>query len=543
MAEPITMQKFVNADVDVDTLEEAVNEDKVIVSRLGKEYASVPMASRLLVENGLLGATPFSTYISLASSALVDGDYAVVTNDTDLTKNGVYEKINGAWVYSKYNPVAQAEAVAETTKKNFETLFVEKSVSFDDNVLIAITDKVGNKTWLQANNEDGGLTKDAVSAVKKGVGLLDSDTLNGLMAITDRDGNLTDIWLDSSGQIHDKVMDNWHSRLATRNSDNNATASDGSMPDLVPKIHGSDSTTKKGDSYYKNGTLNPVYPDMTKMIVIGSSSAAGMYAEFLPKLPTLSANIELYSPATGGAMVEQMEALFGNNPLRLSFAGNKILASGVSYVSMLDDFPYQSALNKISGWVDGVYGSIGYTGEELTFTRAVAGDEVVVSDEVKIIPDEGNEFRNAVHISWIGKNNLTKNIPSVDCVGSLIRKTNSMFEYIPSMIKRIIVMTHFHDRDTPAVSEIRDRVNDCNERYKRLYGDAVFDVNQYILDPNIFDEIGFVRTPEQISADAAAQALGNKAPTLSRDNGHFNNETDEYITTKLIEFIQTKEWY
>lgn len=109
MAEPVAIQKFVDADLDVDTLEAAVNEDKIITARLGREYASVPMASRLLVENGLLGATPFSTYTALTASALVDGDYAVVTNDVDLSKNGIYQKTSGTWVFNKYNSAAKID--------------------------------------------------------------------------------------------------------------------------------------------------------------------------------------------------------------------------------------------------------------------------------------------------------------------------------------------------------------------------------------------------------------------------------------------------
>ena len=103
MAEPIILQKLVDADVDADTLGEFANEDKTVVSRLGLEYPSAPMASRLVVENGLLGATPFSAYTALTASALVEGDYAIVTNDDTPSKNGIYQKIGGVWTYIKYN--------------------------------------------------------------------------------------------------------------------------------------------------------------------------------------------------------------------------------------------------------------------------------------------------------------------------------------------------------------------------------------------------------------------------------------------------------
>lgn len=103
MAEPITMQKLTGASFDADTLGEFANDDKIVTSRNGREYPSAPMASRLVVENGLLGATPFSTYESMTVSALVDSDYAIVVNDSDNSKNGVYQKQGEEWSYLAYN--------------------------------------------------------------------------------------------------------------------------------------------------------------------------------------------------------------------------------------------------------------------------------------------------------------------------------------------------------------------------------------------------------------------------------------------------------
>lgn len=105
--ELMTLDDMANGHLDVATLGEAANEDKVITSRLGKQFLSAPMASRLLVENGLLGATPFSTYATMVTSALVDNDYAIVTNDADMGKNGFYQKQLGSWVFLRWNPVSQ----------------------------------------------------------------------------------------------------------------------------------------------------------------------------------------------------------------------------------------------------------------------------------------------------------------------------------------------------------------------------------------------------------------------------------------------------
>lgn len=114
MAEPITMQKLTDASFDADTLGEFANEDKQVTSRLGLKYPSAPMASRLVVENGLLGATPFNTYAAMASNDfMVNGEYAVVVDDDTPRRNGVYERSLGGYKYLKYNILPQARAYTD----------------------------------------------------------------------------------------------------------------------------------------------------------------------------------------------------------------------------------------------------------------------------------------------------------------------------------------------------------------------------------------------------------------------------------------------
>lgn len=68
-----------------------------------------------IFEAGGLPATPFATKALMTASALVDGKYAQVTDDT--TNNGLYVKTAGAWVKSDYDPLALAKADA-TAKAN-----------------------------------------------------------------------------------------------------------------------------------------------------------------------------------------------------------------------------------------------------------------------------------------------------------------------------------------------------------------------------------------------------------------------------------------
>lgn len=121
MADAISIQELVDARTDAKTLEEAVNGDAVttVLSRLGETYPTLSNAlnqidSKLdsadaqikqgitdLFENGGLPATPFATLALMEASALVDGDYAMVTDDT--VNNGLYIKTAGAWVKSAYD--------------------------------------------------------------------------------------------------------------------------------------------------------------------------------------------------------------------------------------------------------------------------------------------------------------------------------------------------------------------------------------------------------------------------------------------------------
>lgn len=103
MTEPITIEQLKNASLDAKTLEEVVNgdENSDVTSRLGATYPTLDRALKMLLENGLLGATPFATYQAMTASNLNDDSYAVVTDDAN--KNGIYHKKGGQWVLSGYN--------------------------------------------------------------------------------------------------------------------------------------------------------------------------------------------------------------------------------------------------------------------------------------------------------------------------------------------------------------------------------------------------------------------------------------------------------
>lgn len=114
------MQDLANGHLDVKALGEAANGDEntIVTTRTGNTYPSAERAINIMFQNGGLPATPFKTKALMTASALVDGDYAQVTDDT--VNNGLYVKTAGAWVKSGYDPLGQAKAY---TDNRFDSTF------------------------------------------------------------------------------------------------------------------------------------------------------------------------------------------------------------------------------------------------------------------------------------------------------------------------------------------------------------------------------------------------------------------------------------
>lgn len=130
------MQDLANGHLDVKALGEAANGDEntIVTTRTGNTYPSAERAINIMFKNGGLPATPFPTKALMTASALVDGKYAQVTDDT--VNNGLYVKTAGAWVKSGYDPLGQAKSYADASKLDLASITYAYT---DGNI-------VGNKT-------------------------------------------------------------------------------------------------------------------------------------------------------------------------------------------------------------------------------------------------------------------------------------------------------------------------------------------------------------------------------------------------------------
>lgn len=526
-AAKITLNAAVNsANTEVaQTVSSATAAIDTATTKSNKAATDADAAIKTLFENGGLPARLFETYAKMTAPdvdpPLVDGDYAVVTNDGDLNKNGVYLKQDGEWLYAKYNPKQQVIAGINNAQNTLSNVFVKKNyyVTIDDTI-IAMLDANGNKTWLQASKDDGGLTADAENAVRNKLGLTKS--IGGdIFAVTDSVGNYTDLRLNSDGEIHDAVMDNWRERL------------------------GSTSSTAINGKVLVGGQLVNMMPDKNKLTLIGSSSLGALSSYIIPKIKAFNPSITAYTVAFGGSIMENQNVLLGIEKLKLNITGNTIPTSGSVAATVTNNLNVIKDKMTMQGYINGVHGTIktddtGYFGSlNVTFTRTTAGSAVTVTSGVEFVPALEKEYQDTVQILWIGKNNLVSGLDSFNNFDALMTETDALINYSKPLVKKVVIMTHFVNTNSAADAPSRARIYKVNAAYKEKYGDMVFDANAIITGAQIFTDLGLKRTAE----DIAQQNLGNKPPSLSADDAHLNTVANTYIAQKLADFIATKNWY
>ena len=122
MADIVTTEQLQNASLDAQALEKFINgsDSETVLTRLNAKYPTLQKAIKELFENGGIAAR-FKTLALLQSSSLVDGQYALVADDSD-DKNGIYIKENGSWRKSKYDPLAKAIEYSNTNKIDIKDL-------------------------------------------------------------------------------------------------------------------------------------------------------------------------------------------------------------------------------------------------------------------------------------------------------------------------------------------------------------------------------------------------------------------------------------
>ena len=341
MADAISIQELIDARTDAKTLEEAVNGDAVttVLSRLGETYptlsnalsqidgkldsadAQIKQAITDLFQNGGLPATPFATKALMTASALVDGDYAMVADDT--VNNGLYLKTAGAWVKSTYDPTALANTYTDNKVKgvtnNFKTKALMVTSALPDGSYAMVTEDT------EANN--GLYVKTAGDWVKS-----DYDPLTQAKAYTDTNK------ADTLSRVQNTF-------------DTKALMTASPLPDGSRAFVGSDTTEDNNGFYKKTAGVwsKVVYDPLTlakaadtalanltnnqRYVAVASSGVSSYDADMSSNLQKIVAGRIMYNPVTRCLHIPQDTVVYKPSGGYVSLPATKIDLSAGSTLS------------------------------------------------------------------------------------------------------------------------------------------------------------------------------------------------------------------
>ncbi|MGM8871537.1 pyocin knob domain-containing protein [Psychrobacter sp. 2Y5] len=431
MAGLLTLQDLADGHIDAGTLGEFANEDKVVVARKGLEYPSAPMVSRLVVENGLLGATPFATKALMIASSLVNGDYAVVTDDSDIAENGFWQKKSGVWRLLKWNPIEQSKEYV-----NANPLFKPQRLEADsdiDELFIAGIYHIPTATIAEAlklpENQNGQLY---VSGNTR----------------ADGSGFVFQTYINARGSTYQRVYNGtiWFSWKG-----NNA--------DLL---------VKKGEQ--------------TKSIVTYGSSTLAHLADELQSFAD-NKDIKMYPYAVSGDTIAGTGMLSGVNKVTIKVTGGELIKD--IYVPVT----FTKSFGKTGAVVDFELDN-GVTGKLNVFNSKFKANSNATVSESTVFNAKPLAERpvDATYIINSGKNDLTT---PEDNTQYVIDKTIEVVKGLPFGAD-FIVLGHFSNTDSSTART--DRVNNVNEALRARFWTRYLSINDILFDDATWLKLGLTKT-------------------------------------------------
>ena len=491
-----------------------------------------------------------------------------ITNDG--INNGLFIWESGQLKPSDYDPKEQAIIAAKQyADKTKVPQFITESLS--ENILIALTDVLRNRTWLEANATNGGPTDFSLNHLFDNFGAeLKAKIAPGFMlAMTDALGLLTDLALDDKGQFHESVIERTAPRIGKElniefleNEEysllftdklglilplslqkNTGDVSDEAIQnwkermqiDVNPVV-----TAKTPTDFIEiDGVQRPLFPDMNKFAIWGSSVTD---PNFWPRpqwdlVPKHFGVTDIYLGGKAGETADQISSRIGAKPVKLKIVGGVIPESGA--VNVETDYPLynRAVLLSFSGTLNGVHGKLSYNANsstEFTFTRTNSGNAINITETHPFIPD-ATSYKNAVIMMNVGKNGISAGRESADYV---YQRNVEIMNFFSPLTKRVLIIGQFVNGGETNQSVI-NAIHDVNSLLKARYGKLFFDIQEYITSDQVWLDAGI--TPTQ--SDLDSQENGQKPPSLSTDGGHFNDIGNKTISEKALQIIQSFNWY
>jgi len=293
-----------------------------------------------------------------------------------------------------------------------------------------------------------------------------------------------------------------------------------------------------------DGKLARLVTDMSRFSLWGSSSAQLSHSAFQAMANRLG--FTFYGGGKGGELAEHTCARLGSRPMRITFSGNVLPTSGTVVVTS-SNVPPSANMASYTGTIIAtdengkpvvVGGTMTSTAGELKFTRSSGvGPAYFVAPDTLFWPTVGQQFRDAAAGLWIGKNNFSSTVAGREQV--VIELTREAFAYMSALTTRTIVIGHFADTNTPEGSMERQQIITTNAEDAAFFGELHLDVYDWCTGPEIWEDLDITPTSE----DLDQQAIGNKPPSASLDNGHFSPLAYGAINKRLERRAIQLGWY
>lgn len=460
---------------------------------------------------------------TVATRALLDAVQGAVANDIgfvtapEASGGGYYSYSGTAWAYIGQGALANKANVTDLVKEASDRQAV---ISTSALVPLGGNDAFGRMAWGVVRAEDGQWPDWTVNELSTRIlPYLGLDTLKS-------DVSTQKTLLSPSATLPVAVYD-MSGKLAWGTLDP-ATGQwpDWAIAELSERI-GSGGASSAGRSFHlhNDGNYYPTEVDMTKIVLDGSSTPARMETEFNEMLATIRTprgeEVTQINMAQQGERAEHMLARMGAQPAKITFPNNTIPATGITTGLTSSNIQEGNArLQSYRGTFKGtsVYGSLQ---SGLQFVRLdTGGTDVVVPPDVEFIPELGPTMRGYVHIQKLGKNNMTDLLQTAEEI-QVLRKM--AVDYLMPLGIKALIPSEYLNTNTAGMP-YRDIVLEVNRLSREAFGAMAVDEYAYILSPQLWVDIKKLDPtfagPTQ--ADLDAQANGEKAPSISADDGHYN---------------------
>lgn len=459
-----------------------------------------------------------TVYPSIATglAATTNGQYFSVLASAASAYTSLYLNSSGTAVFQKSYPSLDAvNAVlnspllpkAMTTADGAET------------ILVGLTSANLERTWLEANGQDGGPTQWAAKLIGRALGFSVQGRTGYLFALTDALDRLTDLCVnEADGQVADFVIQRWAKRI-------------GPLLGLTANA----GTVFRNDTYVRGDEVLPVLAKMNAWAAWGSSTI-DEWSELAGTAASFGASY--YNGGNGATELQHNLAQLGARPALLLPQGGVIPASGSVQVACSNVAP-NASFKPTQGTLAGVLGTLipGTVAgaDPWTFSRASSGEPVSIATEQPFLPTQGYAHRADFTLFNEGKNDINSGQP----MEQTYAWHSLAFDWMSPFVKRIVVINHFGHSGNPDPSHTA-KIKQLNAYIARRYPTQYFDLLAYLSSQQVWVDTGITPT----AADRKDQADGCLPASLSRDGmAHMNAATRAAAANKLRSFIASLNWY